>query len=158
MPGGRRLTDRNADGLTLVEMLVTLAIIAVAAGAVTLGIGAATRAPSVESEARRLAAMLQAASDDALLGDRMIAFTTDRSGYGFATYSRDGTMTPIASEALGRHRLPQGIVLKLSVTPPFVIGIDGPPRAMIATVESGAQRWQVVFNGLTASAIPAPDA
>lgn len=158
MPGGRRLFDRNDDGLTLVEMLVVLTIIAIAAGAVTLGIGAATRAPSVESEARRLATMLQAATDDTLLGDRMIAFTTDRHGYGFATFARDGTMTPIATEALGRHQLPGGIEMKLSVTPPFVIGIDGPPQAMVATIESGSQRWQVLFNGLTATAMPAPGA
>ena len=73
--------DGRADaGLTLVEMLVVLAIIGVAAGAVTLGIGAATRAPSVESEARRFAGRLQAAADDAMLGDRMIALTVDRSG------------------------------------------------------------------------------
>ena len=41
-------------------MLIVLAIIGVAAGAVALGIGAATRAPNVEAEARRFANRLQA--------------------------------------------------------------------------------------------------
>ena len=56
-------SDRAA-GFTLHEMMIVLVVIAVMAGAVTLGIGSVTRAPSVETEARRLATRLQAAADD----------------------------------------------------------------------------------------------
>lgn len=143
-------------GFTLIEVLIVLVIIGIAAGAVTLGIGSVTRAPSVETEARRLATRLQAASDDAMLGDRLIAFTTEEHGYGFATFAADGKLVPRTDDALGFHQLPSGIVVTLSVRPPVVLGIDGASQPMAATVESGNQRWVVTFDGLTAHALPAP--
>lgn len=141
--------------MTLIEMLVVLAIIGIAAGAVTIGIGAATRAPSVESEARRLATRLQAAADDAMLGDRMVAFTAQKSGYGFASYDRAGGLVPETSEAMAFHTLPGGMVMALSARPPVILGIDGQGQPLIATITSGRQRWQVAFDGLTARAAPA---
>ncbi|TKD53117.1 type II secretion system protein GspH [Sphingomonas baiyangensis] len=140
--------------MTLIEMLIVLAIIAVAAGAVTLGIGAATRAPSVESEARRLAERLQAAADDAMLGDAMLAFTAQEGGYGFARF--DGrTWLPFEGEALAPHSLPGGMTMTLSARPPFVLGPDGSGKPMTAVIEGGDQRWSVVYDGLTATARPA---
>ena len=147
---------RGETGFTLVEMLVVLAIIAVMAGAVSIGIGSVTRAPSVETEARRLATRLQAAADDAMLGDRMVAFTAEKHGYGFATFAADGKMVARTDEALGYHQLPGGIVMTLNVRPPVVLGIDGSGKPMSAVVESGAQRWLVTFDGLTARAVAAP--
>ena len=147
---------RREGGFTLIEMLVVLAIIAVTAGAVSVGIGSVTRAPSVETEARRLATRLQVAADDAMLGDRLIAFTAEKHGYGFATIGADGKLTPRTDDALGFHRLPSGIVVTLSVTPPVVLGVDGANQPMAATIESGAQRWVVTFDGLTARAARAP--
>ena len=69
--------------MTLVEMLAVLAIIGVAAGTTVLGIGAATRAPSVESEARRLSTRLQSVADEAMVSDRPVAFTWDAKSYAF---------------------------------------------------------------------------
>jgi general secretion pathway protein H len=146
----------SETGFTLIELLVVLAIIAVLAGAVTLGMGAVTRAPSVETEAKRLASRLQAAADDAMLGDRMIAFTVEEHGYGFATFGTDGRMVARTDDALGPHRLPGGINLVLDVKPPVVLGIEGAGRPLRAIVESGQQRWQVLFDGLTARALPVP--
>ncbi len=140
-------------GLTLIEMLIVLAIIGVAAGAVSLGIGSVTRAPNVETEARRLATQLQAAADDAMLGDHMIAFTVEEHGYGFADYGSDGLVAR-TGEAFGFHQLPGGIVMTLNVKPPVVLGVDGAGQPLLATIESGDQRWRVTFDGLTATAIP----
>ena len=144
--------------MTLIEMLIVLVIIGVAAGAVTLGIGAATRAPTVETEARRLAMRLQAAADDAMLGDRMIAFTAEKHGYGFATIGADGRMIARTDDALAFHRLPDGIVVTLTARPPVMLGVDGAGRPLSATIERGDQRWRVTYDGLTASAAPAPRA
>ncbi|WP_109807064.1 prepilin-type N-terminal cleavage/methylation domain-containing protein [Sphingosinithalassobacter portus] len=141
-------------GLTLIEMLIVLAIIGVAAGAVSLGIGSVTRAPNVETEARRLATQLQAAADDAMLGDHMIAFTVEKHGYGFADYGSDGLVARTGG-AFGFHELPGGIVMTLNVKPPVVLGVDGAGQPLLATIESGDQRWRVTFDGLTATAIPA---
>jgi general secretion pathway protein H len=159
--GGTGISRRQRTGeagLTLVEMLVVLAIVAVMAGAVSLGIGSVTRAPSVETEARRLATRLQAAADDAMLGDRMMAFTVEKHGYGFATVGAKGRMVARTDEALGFHRLPGGMVVTLSVRPPVILGVDGSGRPLSAVIESGSQRWQVTYDGLTARAVPAPAA
>ncbi|MCD2325095.1 prepilin-type N-terminal cleavage/methylation domain-containing protein [Sphingomonas sp. IC-56] len=159
MRGGVSIGKGHAEaGMTLIEMLIVLVIIGVAAGAVTLGIGAATRAPTVETEARRLAMRLQAAADDAMLGDRMIAFTAEKHGYGFATIGPDGRMIARTDDALAFHRLPDGIVVTLSAKPPVMLGVDGAGRPLSATIERGDQRWRVSYDGLTASAAPAPRA
>lgn len=145
---------RRDAGFTLVEMLIVLAIIAVAAGAVAAGIGSVGRAPSVEIEARRLATRLQLAADEAMLGDVMFAFTVEEDGYGFATIGADGALTARGDDALGFHRLPSGMVVALSVRPPIILGLDGESLPLTATVEKGSVRWQVAFDGLTARVAP----
>ncbi|MFZ5746573.1 MAG: prepilin-type N-terminal cleavage/methylation domain-containing protein [Pseudomonadota bacterium] len=150
-----RRANRGDGGFTLVEMLIVLAILAVAAGGVALGMGSVTRPASVETEARQLATRLQAAADDAMLGDRTIAFTVQRHGYGFATYTPQG-LVPLDSKALGFHPLPGGMTLNLSVAAPVVLGVDGAGRPMSATIASGDQRWIVSYDGMTATAVPAP--
>ncbi|MCG7347830.1 prepilin-type N-terminal cleavage/methylation domain-containing protein [Sphingomonas sp. ACRSK] len=143
-------------GMTLVEMLVVLAILGVAAGAVTLGIGAATRAPTVETEARRLATQLQAAADDAMLGDRAIAFTAGEHGYGFATLNAKGGWTPRAGAGMAFHPLPGGMVMALSARPPVLLGVDGTGQPLTAEISAGGDRWIVTYDGMTAEAVHAP--
>ncbi|MES2445504.1 MAG: prepilin-type N-terminal cleavage/methylation domain-containing protein [Pseudomonadota bacterium] len=142
-------------GFTLVEMLIVLAIIGVAAGAVALSVGSLTRAPSVEAEARRLATRLQAAADDAMLGDRTIAFTVEEHGYGFATVNGK-ELVARKDAGLGFHTLPTGMVVTLDVKPPVLLGVDGSGQPLSAVLESGKQKWIVTYDGITATAMPAP--
>lgn len=151
---GEGISDAE-HGMTLIEMLIVLVIIGIAAGGVALGIGTATRAPSVETEARRLALRLQAAADDAMLGDRIIAFTTQEHGYGFAAVKRDGSMVPL-SDALAPHTLPSGIVVTIDTAPPVILGVDGGGKPLSATIENGEQRWIVRYDGVTATASKVP--
>lgn len=143
---------RSELGMTLVEMLIVLAIIGVAAGAVALGIGSATRAPSVESEARRFATRLEAAADDAMLGDRMVALTVDDRGYGFAKVASDG-LIPKGSPKLDYHQLPAGVAMTLDQAPPLVLGVDGLSKPLTATLVNGDQRWTVRYDGLRSTVL-----
>jgi len=145
---------RRDAGFTLVEMLIVLAIIAVSAGMVALSVGSATRAPSVEAEARRLATRLQAAADDSMLGDRTIAFTVEAHGYGFATVAGKA-LTPHKDGGLGFHTLPAGMVVTLNVKPPVILGVDGSGQPLSAVLENGKQKWTVTYDGMTAVAAPA---
>ncbi|PCD03700.1 type II secretion system protein GspH [Sphingomonas spermidinifaciens] len=140
--------------MTLIEMLIVLSIIAVAAGAVTLGIGSASRAPSVGSEAQRLANRLQAAADDGMLGDSLVAFTAEKTGYAFARF--DGTTwQPLSGEAMGFHTLPGGMTMRLSARPPIVLGPEGSGKPLTAVITAPGQTSTVVYDGLTARVMPA---
>ena len=74
-------TRHEPNGFTLVELMVVLAIMALAATAVVLTIPGEERA--VHSEADRLAARLAAARDVAVIEGRSIAVSFAPSGYGF---------------------------------------------------------------------------
>lgn len=150
------MRTRAADGgFTLVEMMIVLAIIGVSAGVVALSVGSLTRAPSVESEARRLATRLQAAADDAMLGDRTIAFTVEEHGYGFAAVN-GSQLAALKDSGLAFHTLPAGMVVTLDAKPPVILGVDGSGQPLSAVVESGKQKWIVTYDGMTATAMPAP--
>lgn len=138
-------------GMTLVEMMIVLAIIGIAAGAVMLGIGTATRHATAETEARRFATQLQAAADDAMLGDRLIALTVTGNGYGFSRLGAKG-WEPMPGDGFAYHAMPAGMVMELDQPPPFVLGIDGAGRPLNATVQLGSQLWVVHYDGLTAHA------
>lgn len=153
------MQPRGAEsGMTLVEMLAVLAIIAVAAGATVLGIGAATRAPSVESEARRLSSRLQSVADEAMVTDRPLALTWDEKGYAFTSW--DGRDWQAGEdEGHARHRLPAGIRLDMGRRrPPLLLGVDGTGVPATIGLRAGADRWLVVYDGLSASPIPVPAA
>lgn len=74
-------TRRAPNGFTLVELMVVLAIMALAATAVILTIPGEER--TVRSEADRLAARLAAARDIAVIEGRSVAVNFAPSGYGF---------------------------------------------------------------------------
>jgi general secretion pathway protein H len=147
--------ERKEAGFTLVEMLIVLVIIGVSASVVALSVGSLTRAPSVESEARGLATRLQAAADDAMLGDRTIAMTVDAHGYGFAVM-KGRELVPLEDKGLAFHTLPAGMVMTLDARPPVILGVDGSGQPMSAMVESGRQKWIVTYDGMTATAAEAP--
>ena len=95
----------NADdrGFTLVELMVVLAIMAVAATAVALTIPGEER--TVRSEADRLAARLAAARDVAVIEGRSVAVNLAPSGYGFERRI-SGEWQPLPGRAFEQRNWP----------------------------------------------------
>ncbi len=93
-------------GFTLVELMVVLAILALAATAVVLTIPGEER--SVRGEADRLAARLAAARDVAVIEGRSVAVNLAPSGYGFARRV-DGTWQPLPGRAFEQRSWPHAL-------------------------------------------------
>ena len=74
----------NKQGFTLVELMMTVAIIGLAAGAVVLALP--DPHPSASQAAEAFAARLVRAREEAVLSNRPTAVETTRAGYGFSTY------------------------------------------------------------------------
>jgi general secretion pathway protein H len=71
----------SRSGFTLVELMVTVAVIGVAATAVVLT--AAPPTPRVQDTAERFAARLTEARSEAILGNRSVSVRIDETGYRF---------------------------------------------------------------------------
>jgi len=93
-------------GFTLVELMVVIAIMALAATAVMLTIPGEER--TVRSEADRLAARLAAARDVAVIDGRSVSVSFAPSGYGFERRI-DGAWQPLPGRAFEQRRWPGGV-------------------------------------------------
>ena len=78
---------KRKAGFTLVELMVTIAVIGLAAGAVVLSMP--DPRPAVGVEAEQFAARLARAREEAIMTNRPVAVEADASGYRFAQF--DGT-------------------------------------------------------------------
>ncbi len=141
-------------GFTLIEMLIVLAIIGVMASVTVIGIGAASRGTSAESEARGLAERVRVAQDDALITGQPIALVWDEKSYDFQTW--DKTSRHWKAGAVGgvdkRHDLPSGIRLSGETRAPIVL--RSTPFSL--GVEGGGAPWQVTTDGLNVAVMAAP--
>lgn len=90
---------RRRGGFTLVELLLVLTIISLSATAVVLSLP--EQRPSLTREAERFAARLSRAQDAAIIENRPIAVTVDRSGYEFQRRIA-GNWSPLAIEPFRR--------------------------------------------------------
>lgn len=98
-------------GFTLVELLVTIAVVGLAATAVVLV--APDPRPGVDKEAERLGARLVAAREEALLTGRATTVEFERDGYGFARLE-GGDWTPLTDGPFGPERWEDGTVAVVS--------------------------------------------
>ena len=138
--------------MTLVEMLVVLAIIAIIAGTVSLSLGSG-RGLGGQVEARRLAARLQLAADQTMITDDAIALTVRPGGYAFVAWDRTrGKWIPETDPALGeRHDLPPGLVLRSDNSRnPLPLGAEASGQAFVLTLSDNDRNWDVEFDGMTA--------
>ena len=149
---GRRAPDA---GLTLVEMLVALAILAVMTAATMLSLGSLSREASGEEEAHRLATRLQFAADETLVTSAPMALRWDSGGYQFLTWDANGGgWRRSGGHDLGsRHALPAALQLARDDSRdagPIRIEPDRPQTA-IFRIDAGNAAWRVAFDGLGAT-------
>lgn len=99
---GRVRSRSNALGFTLLELLVVLVVIGIAAGLVTVkAMPDDKRLLTVEAE--RLSQLLFIAQEDASLRSKRLAWQASDAGFGFYELTEDGAK-PITSEDLLRIR------------------------------------------------------
>lgn len=148
---------RSGDsGVTLIEMLVVLSLIAVGAGVVTLALPGAGQGRSVTQEANLLAARINLAAERSLIEGRHFRLDWTSEGYGFDEWSegawQDARTAPLSedhsldgeatlSDATGARRG------SLRVTPDLLPPEDG---VLHLTLSAGAARQAVVFDGIMA--------
>ncbi|MBL0768925.1 GspH/FimT family pseudopilin [Sphingopyxis sp. DHUNG17] len=115
--GGRRRS--RTGGFTLVELMVVLMILALAATAVVLTIP--DEQQTVRSEADRLAARLAAARDIAVVEGRSVAVRFAPSGYGFERRI-EGSWQPLPGRTFAQRNWPSDVAFA---------GDDGQPVARL---------------------------
>lgn len=98
----------NERGFTLIELVIVLAIIAVAATAVMLATPGPERALSHSAE--KLAAQAAALRDEAVMASSPMAIDIGKGGYGFERYGPAG-WTAETEKPFARVDLPEGMTI-----------------------------------------------
>jgi len=147
---------RPGRGFTLIEVLVVVLIIVVVVG--LLGVQL-MRGPEdqVREESERLAQLLNAARQEAILQGRVFAFSGERDSYRFLRLERDGRLKATAEDDLLRaQRLPPGVVIEAIQ----IEGAGDAPRDGMVFLPSGevqAFRLVLLGGGARWSVVGSPD-
>jgi len=118
---------RRHAGFTLLELLVVLVIAGITLGIVSFNAMPGPR-QALQTEAQRIALLLQLARDEAIVRDRPIAFEVDAEGYRFLQRD-EKSWQPLAADDLLRPRQFGRSPVMLSVYP-MPPGDAGPLRIL----------------------------
>ncbi|MGE3248963.1 MAG: GspH/FimT family pseudopilin [Hyphomonadaceae bacterium] len=131
-------------GVTLVEALTALAIIALVAGMALLAMPGPDRA--VRGAAEQMAARLALAADDSIIRNRPVALIVTHEGYGFARLEDSGWARIEAASPLSFRAWPDGVTHRIIETE-----ADAPAReaGRVARFDAtgGATPAQFVLSG-----------
>ncbi len=103
-------------GFTLLELLVVLVIAGILLGAVALN-AMPGNSQLLQDDAQRIALLLQAARDEAIVRNRAIAFEVDEQRYRFLIRQNDSWQV-LTNDALLRERAFRRAPLAVTLTPP----------------------------------------
>ncbi len=141
-------------GFTLIEVLVVVTIVVIIVG--LLGVQL-SRGPEdqVREESERLARLLKAAREEAILQGRVFAFGSERDSYRFLRLERDGKLKVLrGDDLLSNRRLPAGMVIERlqvegqgtgeSAREGLVFLPSGELPAFRLVLASSGARWSVI--------------
>jgi general secretion pathway protein H len=131
-------------GFTLVELLMTVAIIGLAAGAVVLSVP--DPRPSVAEDAERFAARLSRAREEAVLTNRPVAVETTTAGYGFSAFDGAG-WSPLTDGPFGPERWSEGVSVSPAEPVRLVFDPTGVAEPATITLSRDGQSSRVEIDG-----------
>lgn len=133
---------RLVRGFTLLELMAVLVIIGIVLTFFTLSVGGDKRAEEMQREAQRLLALLQMASEEAVMRSEQLAMRVGDNDYEFMIRENNQWL-PLADDGPLRPRtLPKGIELKLDLQ-------DNPPPGMTAENEDQPQVFLLSSGEMT---------
>jgi general secretion pathway protein H len=143
-------------GFTLVELLVVVVIVVIM---VALAGAQLMRSPgeAVRDESERLALLLQAARDEAILQGRVYAFGAGRESYRFVRLERDGKLKIATDDELLR---PRQLAAGVAIESLQIEGADAAQQQGVIFQPSGdlpAFRILLAGRGVRWSVVGAPD-
>jgi len=154
-----RFAHTRARGFTLIELLVVVVIIVVM---VTLAAVQLMRSPAeeVRDESERLALLLQAARDEAILQGRVFAFGAGRESYRFLRMERDGKLKITKEDELLRPRqLAPGVAIESLQVEGVEADDARQPKGVVFLPSGDLPAFRIVLAGRGArwSVVGAPD-
>jgi len=149
----------RARGFTLVELLVVVVIVVVM---VALAGAQLMRSPAeaVRDESERLALLLQAAREEAILQGRVFAFGAGRESYRFLRLERDGKLKIAGNDELLRPRqLAPGVAIESLQVEGAESEDSQQPKGVVFLPSGDLPAFRIVLAGRGArwSVVGAPD-
>jgi general secretion pathway protein H len=124
-----RTAPRAGGGFSLIELLVVIVILGIMAGMAVLSMGVLRAEDPAETEARRLAALVELLAEEALVQGRDYGIEFFDDGYRFLAWDPDsGLWSEVVDETTLRHRaLPGELRVALAVEGREVVVQPGDP-------------------------------
>ena len=134
---------RRSAGFTLLELMVVLVLMGIIFSFAVLSLRGTDISDLMEQETRRLAALLELASDEAILQGEELAINFEDDGYEFLVLQENSWRSPGDDGLLKAYSLPAEIELRLEV--------EGEPPELnnLAALEDGGNEDDEEEENLT---------